>query len=120
MDKKKTFDITVNNSSSSHSRQRKNAWLFESHFQRGIDYFLKDDFSNAFHWFFIAARHYHPEAQWMVGHLLHIGDGCQKDISNAVKYLSKASRQGVAYAKYELAACYYFGEGVEREMFQLL
>ena len=115
--KKGTTQTSVK-SISSRSKERRNAIkrVTESHFQRGIGYFLKDDFSNALHWCLLAARHHHPEAEWVVGHLLLIGDGCHKDPSKAVQYLTQASKKGVAYAKYELASCYYLGEGVQRDV----
>lgn len=107
----------VKYSSSSRAKEHMNAKKrSESHFQRAIDYFLADDFTNAYLWSVRATRLHHPEAEWLVGHLLLRGDGCKKDISNAVQYLTKASKKGVAYAHYELASCFYLGEGVQRNV----
>ena len=109
---------SVKNSSSSRTKEQINATkrLTEFHYHRAIDYFLTDDFPNAYFWGDLAARLHHPEAEWLVGHLLLRGDGCQKDILNAVHYLTNASKKGVAYAQYELASCFYLGEGVQRNV----
>lgn len=112
---KKTPQTSVKNSSSSHSKEQKKR-LSESHFQRAVDYFLADDFPNAYFWGNLAARLHHPEAEWLVGHLLLRGDGCQKNIPKAVHYLTKASKKGAAYAQYELASCFYLGEGVQKNV----
>lgn len=112
MKKKNPTQTSVKNSSSSRLKQR----VSESYYHRAVDYFLADDFRNAYYWANLATRFHHPEAEWLVGYLLLRGDGCQKDISKAVQYLRKASRKGVAYAKYELGACYYLGEGVQRDV----
>ncbi len=112
MKKKNPTQTSVKNSSSSRLKQR----VSESYYHRAVDYFLADDFRNAYYWANLATRLHHPEAEWLVGHLLFRGDGCQKDISKAVQYLRKASRKGMAYAKYELGACYYLGEGVQRDV----
>ena len=109
--KKNTTLTSVKNSSSSRSKR-----LSESYYHLAIDYLLADDFPNAYYWCDLAARLHHPEAEWLVGHLLLRGDGCQKDISNAILYLTKASKKGVAYAQYELASCFYLGEGVQRNV----
>lgn len=112
---KKTPQTSVKNSSSSHSKEQKKR-LSESHFQRAVDYFLADGFPNAYFWGNLAARLHHPEAEWLVGHLLLRGDGCQKNIPKAVHYLTKASKKGAAYAQYELASCFYLGEGVQKNV----
>lgn len=112
MKKKNPTKTSVKNSSSSRLKQR----VSESYYHRAVDYFLADDFRNAYYWANLATRFHHPEAEWLVGHLLLSGDGCQKNISKAVHHLTKASRKGVAFAKYELGSCYYLGEGVQRDV----
>lgn len=77
---------TCNSRAKDHMNTKKR--LSESHFQRAIDYFLADDFTNAYLWSVRATRLHHPEAEWLVGHLLLRGDGCQKHISNAVHYFT--------------------------------
>lgn len=113
--KKITTQTSVKNSSSSCSKEQKRR-LSESHFQNAVGYFLADDFQNAYYWCDLAARLHHPKAEWLVGHLLLRGDGCKKDISKAVRHLTKAAKNGVANAQYELALCFYIGEGVPRDV----
>lgn len=112
MNKNANKGATVKNSSSAaHQRELTAAW-----FLRGADFYLKGEYETAFSLFSLCARHQNPDGEWIIGHMLMVGEGCCQDPTSAVKYLRRACRKGIAFAMYDLAMLYYAGEGVRRNI----
>ena len=59
----------------------------------------------------------HADAQYIFGCRYAYGiGGVKKDLREAVKWYRKSAEQGCAEAQYNLALCYYKGEGVEKDL----
>ncbi len=54
------------------------------------------------------------EAQNALGEAYYDGKGVTENLTEAVKWYTKAAEQGNVKAQYKLGVCYYYGYGVER------
>jgi len=83
----------------------------EALWQRGADYFNRNDFHDAYPYLLQAARMGHPRAEALLGIMNQDGDGMPKNDREAVHWFSLAAAQGHRASQYELGAMYEEGEG---------
>jgi hypothetical protein len=62
-----------------------------------------------------AAESGDAQGQYLAGMLYYLGKGTDKDLGQAVRWLTCAAEQGHADAQYELAQRYTWGEGTARD-----
>ena len=87
----------------------------EEQYNLGLEYYKKQDYSEAVECFKKAAEQGNAEAQWSLGLCYFSGGrGVTKNQVEAVKWFRKAAEQGHAEAQNELGTCYYNGEGVKK------
>jgi hypothetical protein len=72
---------------------------------------VRADRFEAADWYTKAAQAGNAEAQNIAGVLLRTGDGGRKDPEEALKWFRMAAKQGNSDAMFNLATCYYNGEG---------
>lgn len=75
---------------------------------------LVDDggaFSDAVHWYRMAADQGHAPAQFRLGELYENGDGVPKDAAEAFRWYRRAAEQGFARAQFNLGGAYQRGIG---------
>jgi TPR repeat protein len=63
-----------------------------------------------------AAESGDAQGQFLTGMLYYLGKGTDKDLRQAVLWLTRAAEQGHADAQYELAQRYTWGEGTARDL----
>lgn len=57
-------------------------------------------------------------AQTELGYRYHVGEGVERDYTEAVNWYRRAAEQGQPDAQYNLGVAYAFGQGVERDLAQ--
>lgn len=70
----------------------------------------KQDFSQAYTYFVLAAKHGHPDAAYRAGTCYEKGWGCRKDAGKALQFFRKAAAQSHPGAMYRLATAELNGE----------
>ena len=71
--------------------------------EKGDDYYIKKDYTNAVYWYQKAAELGYARAQTNLGYCYESGQGVQKDYTQAVYWYQKAAEQGNASAQNNLA-----------------
>lgn len=70
----------------------------------------KQDFSSAYTYFVLAAKHGHPDAAYRAGTCYEKGWGCRKDAGKALQFYRKSAAQSHPGAMYRLATAELNGE----------
>ncbi len=86
----------------------------EDEYERGLEYYNREDYPTAVHWFRQAARKDSAAAQSMLGLCYFYGKGVEQDYQTAAFLFDKAAEQGDVRAMTNLGVCYRNGYGVER------
>lgn len=73
---------------------------------------LPQNATNAFEWMQKSAAKGYPRAECQLGDFLLQGEGCEKDVHEAVKCYERAASNDFAEAFLALGDCHYFGNGV--------
>lgn len=68
----------------------------------GMNYYLADDYENAFMWLKVSAGAGYSKAQYRLAYMLQHGIGCGKDIREAKKWYMAAGNGGSTQALHEL------------------
>jgi TPR repeat protein len=79
--------------------------------QQGLAAQKAQDFSDAFHYFLMAAVAGNADAQYRVGYCYLTGEGVQQDEITAVKWFQQGAAQGEPQSEFHLASCYEHGWG---------
>lgn len=87
----------------------------EEWYQKGLEYYLTDNYIEAVEWFCRAADWGHARAQFRMGICYDWGYGVFKDEKTAAMWYQKAAEQGYADAQRNLGHCYRHGVGVTRD-----
>ena len=82
-------------------------------YEEGIG--VKVDYTEAFTYYDLAAKHKHFASMVKVGLMCLKGIGCSKNIAQSVLMFSLASEAGNPDAQYELAKLYAVGNGVPQD-----
>ena len=80
----------------------------------GFYYENKSDFDNAFHFFELAARGDHADAQAMLGSLYADGRGCKADMNKSFYWIKKSAEGGSVKGACYLSYSYEVGAGCEK------
>jgi TPR repeat protein len=81
-------------------------------FEFGIE--RECNYQKAFKRYKIAAEHGIASAMVRVGLMYKIGQGCDSNLGECVKWLQRAADLGDRYGIREIGLCYEFGEGIAR------
>ena len=101
----------------------------EAEYELGMMYekgrFVRQDFQQAFSWYLRAAEHGLAQAQRRLGDFYRTNsdvqeEGVEKDNIQAAEWYRLAAEQGNVDAQGSLAVCYYYGQGVERDLAEAL
>jgi len=84
-------------------------------YKNGLDAEGLRDFTKAFACYFFAAQGGHPDAQFRVALMLHIGSGVPKNIQEAVRWYKRAADQGVVLAQVDLGTMYARGDDIPQD-----
>jgi TPR repeat protein len=95
-------------------RQKGDSGDRDTQYQIGEEYYLQQDYSNAFKWLQLSAKNGFSRAQCTLGFMYHRGLGIKKDQSQAVIWYTLAAAQGDATAEFNLGETYGFGQGVRK------
>lgn len=87
-------------------------------YQKGKDYYDKEQYSEAVPWFSKAAEQGYADAQFYLGKCYDLGWGVTEDKTQGFAWSRKAAEQGHAEAQHWLGYCYYYGNGVTRNYIQ--
>lgn len=81
-------------------------------FDKGFRAYHSRDYETAFiEWIQLAGQG-HPDAQYNLGVMYHIGKGVTRDYKKVVKWYTKAAEHGHAAAQLNLGIMYQHGDGV--------
>lgn len=83
-------------------------------YELGLEAEQRQDYSEAFKWFQLAAKQGLNGAQVDLAYLYVTGFGTVKDLAQAVHWYSLAAAQGNVNGEYSLGICYLHGEGIEQ------
>ena len=86
----------------------------EEWFQKGVEYYERNNYAEAFKLWKKAAEQGNARAQFNLGYCYENGMGVEQNYAEAVKWYRKATEQGQANAQLNLGYCYRNGMGVEQ------
>ena len=86
----------------------------EVHYNKGLEYYNKKEYSESVKWFKKAAEQGNAKAQFKLGYCYQYEKGVIEDINEAVKWYNKAAEQGYAEAQNGLGD-YYFWDSTTRD-----
>jgi TPR repeat protein len=82
---------------------------------RGSDAWARGDFKKAMRLLKPLAESGQPIAEHRVGVMYMLGQGVEKDSTEAIKWFSKAADQGQGESQHSLGLRYLWGDGVDKE-----
>ena len=88
----------------------------KSQFERGLEYYKKNDFPNAFPYFDEAAKIGNADAQHHLGICYAMGRGVKQDMRESLHWSKEAAAQGHIKALSNLAAFYVVGDVVPQNL----
>ena len=89
--------------------------IIRERFMNANEAYRNHDFSRAYYWWNILAEAGHAKAQSNLGLLFLRGQGVDKNVSIALRWLEKAAGQGVITAQYNLGYLYSTLKGDHRD-----
>lgn len=88
----------------------------EALWQRGSNYYERNDFRDAMAAYRQAAKLGHPRAMAVIGNMYREGEGVPKDPVEAAKWYAQAAQLGNRGAQFSLGSMYEEGEGVPKDV----
>ena len=76
---------------------------------------VREDDSEAFRWYRLAAEQGYANAQYQVGRMYFMGQGVLSDAAEAFRWNRRAAQQGHAMAQAALGMAYGLGRGVRED-----
>ena len=86
----------------------------ETFFQKGKDFFYKQQYKAAANWLSKAVAYDHPGAYFLLGRCYDAGNGVEKSFEEAIACYHRAAERGNADAQHALAKHYLYGWGVPK------
>ena len=83
-------------------------------FSKGMDYYDKKEYENAFECLMVSAKAGHAKSQNFVADMLRSGKGCQQDLAKALSWYEKAAEQGYTNAQVNTGIMYEEGMGCKK------
>lgn len=88
----------------------------EVQYKLGCDYFLKNNYNEAFYWYNEAAKEGNVDAIYSVGSCYFNGYGVPQNQKEAFAWYYKAAEKDYVLGQFIIAYCYYKGFGVKQDL----
>jgi TPR repeat protein len=88
-------------------------YLYANHYDKGIEFYKKNDFTNAYSEFLKSAKNDNSESAYILGYFYTGGIGTKADLKESLRWYQKAAAQGHINAQINLGFMYIAGHGTK-------
>ena len=88
-------------------------YLYANHYDKGIEFYKKNDFNNAYSEFLKSAKNDNGESAYILGYFYTGGLGVKRDLKKSLQWYEKSAKLGHIDAQLNLGFMYIAGHGTK-------